>query len=231
MFKFLHVQDDQFCDDIDKLIYEEERLMKLDSGDESQSNNLDSDVVVVEPIESKKKKPYQRYSPAQTKRLQEIFAIKRHPCEEERRALGEELGLDPLRVKFWFQNRRSQTKKKNEKDENTHLKEENRMLKVQNDVYKICISTATCSNCGLGPNPHDTSAARAEVLRAENEFVKEEILKLSGVIDRCLKKKSPFAVEPPGDSSVIKPAGDPGVTGLEAEPDINPDEALGFVSK
>jgi homeobox-leucine zipper protein len=33
-----------------------------------------------------------------------------HPDDKQRKELSRELGLDPLQVKFWFQNKRTQMK-------------------------------------------------------------------------------------------------------------------------
>lgn len=33
-----------------------------------------------------------------------------HPDDKQRKELGRELGLEPLQVKFWFQNKRTQMK-------------------------------------------------------------------------------------------------------------------------
>lgn len=39
-----------------------------------------------------------------------VFKKTPHPDEEELKEIGMELGLRPVQVKFWFQNRRSQIK-------------------------------------------------------------------------------------------------------------------------
>lgn len=39
-----------------------------------------------------------------------FFEVNPHPNDNDKTRLSEELGLTPLQVKFWFQNRRNQIK-------------------------------------------------------------------------------------------------------------------------
>ena len=60
----------QFCDDIDRLIMEEEnRMSHVESGDESATNN--PKLASKETKKPRKKKPYKRYTPEQIKGMRE----------------------------------------------------------------------------------------------------------------------------------------------------------------
>ncbi|KAJ1430171.1 Homeobox-like domain superfamily [Sesbania bispinosa] len=80
-----------------------------------------------------------------------------HPYDKQRKALGDdELGLDPLQTKFWFQNKPTQMKAQQERHENALLKAENEKLRADNARYKEALSHATCPTCG-GPSVGEMS--------------------------------------------------------------------------
>ncbi|TMX05108.1 hypothetical protein EJD97_002314 [Solanum chilense] len=53
---------------------------------------------------------YHRHSMEQIQRLEAFFKKCPHPDEDQQKQLGREAGLDHKQVKFWFQNKRTQTK-------------------------------------------------------------------------------------------------------------------------
>lgn len=44
--------------------------------------------------------------------MSSFFKNNPHPDERQRKQLGRELGLGPMQIKFWFQNKRTQMKVK-----------------------------------------------------------------------------------------------------------------------
>ncbi|KAJ1423767.1 START domain [Sesbania bispinosa] len=104
-----------------------------------------------EDHDSSKRKQYHRHSQHQIQQMEMFFKECPHPDDKQRKALGDELGLDPLKIKFWFQNKRTQVKAQQERHENALLKGENEKLRADNVRYKEALSHATCPTCG-GPS-------------------------------------------------------------------------------
>ncbi|KAJ1401920.1 Homeobox-like domain superfamily [Sesbania bispinosa] len=90
--------------------------------------------------------------------------------DKQRKALGDALGLDPLQVKFWFQNKRTQVK--------------NEKLRADNARYKEALSHATCPTCG-GPSVGEMSFYEQH-LRIENTRLREEIQRMSGMTTKMM---------------------------------------------
>ncbi|CDY23096.1 BnaC07g30910D [Brassica napus] len=57
-----------------------------------------------------KKKRYHRHTQRQIQELESFFKECPHPDDKQRKELSRELNLEPLQVKFWFQNKRTQMK-------------------------------------------------------------------------------------------------------------------------
>ncbi|KAI4967264.1 hypothetical protein ZWY2020_029080, partial [Hordeum vulgare] len=55
-------------------------------------------------------KNYHRHTPSQIQALEAAFMQCSHPDETQRAELSRDLGLEPHKVKYWFQNRRTQMK-------------------------------------------------------------------------------------------------------------------------
>ncbi|PQM36167.1 hypothetical protein Pyn_06668 [Prunus yedoensis var. nudiflora] len=71
-----------------------------------------------------------------------------HPDYKKRKELSRELGLEPLQVKYWFQNKRNQMKTRHELHESTQLRNENENLRADNMRYREALGSASCPNCG-----------------------------------------------------------------------------------
>ncbi|KAK9031374.1 hypothetical protein V6N11_032757 [Hibiscus sabdariffa] len=132
-----------------------------------------------DPSQRSKRKRYHRHTQRQIQEMEAFFKECPHPDDKQRRELGRELGLEPLQVKFWFQNKRTQMKAQVERHENTLLKADNEKLRAENNRYKEAIGNATCHNCGgqaaLGEMSFDE-----QHLRIENARLREEIARMSG---------------------------------------------------
>uniref|UniRef100_A0A2N9EEN7 Homeobox domain-containing protein n=1 Tax=Fagus sylvatica TaxID=28930 RepID=A0A2N9EEN7_FAGSY len=91
------------------------------SGDEQETSNG-----------RKGKKSYHRHTAHQIQQLEAFFKECPHPDENQRRQLSRELGLETKQIKFWFQNKRTQTKSQNERADNTVLRSENERIQCEN---------------------------------------------------------------------------------------------------
>ncbi|XP_047058331.1 homeobox-leucine zipper protein TF1-like [Lolium rigidum] len=120
-----------------------------------------------------RKKRLQRLTFQQTEILQGFFSMCTHPNEYQRRELSETTGLTAQQVKFWFQNKITQIKNLNEKEENYRLKVENAMLSDENKKLKQAHGTTFCPTCD--PAPQNQLAPDMQRLKEQNNWLKLEI--------------------------------------------------------
>ncbi|PSS16161.1 Homeobox-leucine zipper protein [Actinidia chinensis var. chinensis] len=118
-----------------------------------------------------RKRRYHRHTQHQIQEMETFFKECPHPDEKQRRELSRELGLEPLQIKFWFQNKRTQLK----------LRTENERLRAENLRYREAISNSSCPSCkgptaGLGEMSFDE-----QHLRHENTRLREEIERMSAL--------------------------------------------------
>ncbi|CAA0826530.1 Homeobox-leucine zipper protein MERISTEM L1 [Striga hermonthica] len=133
-----------------------------------------------DPNQRPKKKRYHRHTQNQIQEMESFFNECPHPDDKQRKELGRRLGLEPLQVKFWFQNKRTQMKAQHERHENTQLRNENEKLRAENIRYKEALSNATCPSCG-GPAAIGEMSFDEQHLRIENARLREEIDRISGI--------------------------------------------------
>ncbi|TYI04421.1 hypothetical protein ES332_A10G016500v1 [Gossypium tomentosum] len=140
-----------------------------------------------------KRKRYHRHTQRQIQEMEALFKECPHPDDKQRKQLSRELGLDPLQVKFWFQNKRTQLKAQTERHENGLLKAENEKLRAENHRYKEALNNASCSTCG-GPAALGEMSFEEQHLRLENARLREEVLekkkieRISGVTAKYVGK-------------------------------------------
>ncbi|GMP47864.1 hypothetical protein CsSME_00015427 [Camellia sinensis var. sinensis] len=96
---------------------------------------------------SRGRKRRYRHSPYQTQMLEAFFEQCQHPNERQRCQLGKEVGLTPLQIKFWFQNKRTLVKAQNEKTEGHALRAENERLKIENIAAREMLKDEYCKAC------------------------------------------------------------------------------------
>ncbi|KAF8102997.1 hypothetical protein N665_0189s0047 [Sinapis alba] len=120
------------------------------------------------------KKIYHRHSNHQIQRLEAYFKECPHPDDSQRIKLGEELKLKPKQIKFWFQNKRTQTKTQSEKADNASLRTENMKIRRENEAMQEALNTVTCPPCG-GPRPGQRERTLyRQNLRTHNAYLREE---------------------------------------------------------
>ncbi|KAM7264794.1 hypothetical protein ACFE04_002477 [Oxalis oulophora] len=140
---------------------------------DAPSDNEDQD-----PSKCRKKKRHQRHTQGQIQEMEAFFKECPHPDDKQRKELSRVLGLEPLQIKFWFQNKRTQMKAQTERQENQILKAENEKLRAENNRYKEALNNASCPNCG-GPAALGEMSFDEQHLRIENARLKEEIGRIS----------------------------------------------------
>nr|GEV86682.1 homeobox-leucine zipper protein meristem L1-like [Tanacetum cinerariifolium] len=151
-------------------------MMEAPSGDEQDPNQHPN-----------KKKRYHRHTQHQIQEMESFFKECPHPDDKQRKELGRRLTLEPLQVKFWFQNKRTQMKAQHERHENTQLRNENEKLRSENIRYKEALANATCPNCG-GPAAIGEMSFDEQQLRIENTRLHEEIDRISGIAAKYVGK-------------------------------------------
>ncbi|CAI9087801.1 OLC1v1021974C1 [Oldenlandia corymbosa var. corymbosa] len=151
-------------------------IMEAPSGDDQDPNQRPN-----------KKKRYHRHTQHQIQEMESFFKECPHPDDKQRKELGRRLALEPLQVKFWFQNKRTQMKAQHERHENTQLRNENEKLRAENIRYKEALSNATCPNCG-GPAAIGEMSFDEQHLRIENARLREEIDRISGIAAKYVGK-------------------------------------------
>ncbi|CAN4116680.1 unnamed protein product [Withania somnifera] len=135
----------------------------------------------------RKKKRYHRHTQIQIQEMESFFKECPHPDDKQRKELGKRLGLEPLQVKFWFQNKRTQMKAQHERHENSELRAENEKLRAENIRYKEALGNVTCPNCG-GPASIGEMSFDEQHLRIENARLREEIDRISGIAAKYVGK-------------------------------------------
>ncbi|ESQ55650.1 hypothetical protein EUTSA_v10026759mg [Eutrema salsugineum] len=111
------------------------------------------------------KKRFHRHTAYQIREMEAFFEENPHPNDKHRVRLSQELGLTPLQIKFWFQNKRNQIKTLQERRENVKLKAENDTLRRVNQNLRSNLKCISCSSCdGSG-----------DKLRLENSRLRQEL--------------------------------------------------------
>ncbi|XP_002526595.2 homeobox-leucine zipper protein ROC8 isoform X2 [Ricinus communis] len=147
------------------------------SGDEQETSNS-----------RKGKKAYHRHTSRQIQQLEKYFKDCPHPDDNQRRQLSKELGLDPKQIKFWFQNKRTQTKAQNERADNSVLRAENERIQCENLAIREALKNVICPSCGGPPFGEEERQHSLQKLQLENAQLKEEHEKVSGLLAKYIGK-------------------------------------------
>ncbi|CAH8294067.1 unnamed protein product [Eruca vesicaria subsp. sativa] len=100
---------------------------------------------------STEKRGFHRHSHQQIQILEAYFKECPHPNESERQKLCRDLDLEIDQIKFWFQNKRTQSKAQDERNSNKLLRGENETIQCENAVLLEALQTVTCPPCGGPP--------------------------------------------------------------------------------
>ncbi|CAN8260573.1 unnamed protein product [Cochlearia groenlandica] len=127
------------------------------------------------PLVRTKKQNCHRHTPQQIQRLEAYFKECPHPEESQRQRLCRELNLEPGQVKFWFQNKRTQSKTQGERSCNILLRGENEKMISENEALLEAVRNVLCPPCG-GP-PFCSTDQRHHIIqyaRFQNSLLKEK---------------------------------------------------------
>ncbi|CAA2938942.1 homeobox-leucine zipper HDG11 [Olea europaea subsp. europaea] len=128
----------------------------------------------------RRKKHYHRHTAHQIQRLEAMFKECPHPDEKIRLRLSRELNLHPRQIKFWFQNRRTQTKAQHERADNSALRTENDKIRCENIAIREALKNVICPSCG-GPPVTEDSYFDEQKLQIENVQLKEQLDRISSI--------------------------------------------------
>ncbi|PNY09934.1 homeobox-leucine zipper protein HDG2-like [Trifolium pratense] len=171
-----------------------------------------------------KRKRYHRHTQHQIQEMEAFFKECPHPDDKQRKELSRELGLEPLQVKFWFQNKRTQMKTQHERSENSQLRAENEKLRTDNMRYREALSNASCPNCG-GPTAIGEMSFDEHHLRLENGRLREEIDRISAIAAKYVGKPVIDRIS----AIAAKYVGKPVVNYSNISPSLPPRPEIGFV--
>ncbi|CAI9095190.1 OLC1v1031074C1 [Oldenlandia corymbosa var. corymbosa] len=136
-------------------------------------------------------KLYHRHSADIIQHLEAFFMENQHPNESQRQQLSRDLGLDPRQIKFWFQNKRTQTKANIERVSNVTLRIENQHLHYENMAMHEAKAHLLCNKCeGLcHGGSKEASHQYLQTLKNENEFLQGECERIQRMIANTQGRK------------------------------------------
>ncbi|CAA7394447.1 unnamed protein product [Spirodela intermedia] len=172
----------------------EDELESKSGSENAECNSGDEEEAGRHP----KKKRYHRHTQHQIQVMESFFKECPHPDDKQRKELSRELGLEPLQIKFWFQNKRTQMKTQHERHENQQLRNENDKLRAENIRYREALSNTSCPNCGGQTTPGEMSFDEQQ-LRIENVRLREEIDRMSSIAAKYIGRppgSNPFLPSP-----------------------------------
>ncbi|MCD9637830.1 Homeobox-leucine zipper protein roc2 [Datura stramonium] len=191
-----------------------ESEMPQDFGGNAGGDNGGDDEPEEDVNNNRKRKRYHRHTQRQIQELEAYFKECPHPDDKQRKELSRVLELEPLQVKFWFQNKRTQMKNQHERHENAQLRAENEKLKAEMLRNRETYGNMSCRNCTVqrGEMSHDERQ-----LRLENARLKEEIKRISSMAGKYVGKSpipnnnndNGYKTNSPVDFGVIPPYSTP----------------------
>ncbi|KAF5788098.1 putative transcription factor & lipid binding HD-SAD family [Helianthus annuus] len=127
-----------------------------------------------------------------------FFKKNPHPTEKERTEIANKLNITINKVKFWFQNRRTQLKSQKERSENVILKQENEQLRLENLAMAEVLKNPLCNKCGAQATIPDGSIHAHKVV-IENARLKEEFSHFANQVSQMFGIPLSNKVTIPGD--------------------------------
>ncbi|KAL0446463.1 UNVERIFIED_CONTAM: Homeobox-leucine zipper protein ROC3 [Sesamum latifolium] len=172
-----------------------EELMESGSGSEHIEGFSGNEQEAEQQPQAKKKR-YHRHTTRQIQEMEALFKECPHPDDKQRLKLSQELGLKPRQVKFWFQNRRTQMKAQQDRQDNVVLRAENESLKNENYRLQATLRNIVCPNCG-GPSMLGEMGYDEQQLRIENARLKEELERMCCLVSQYTGRPMPGMGPPP----------------------------------
>ncbi|KAL2233095.1 homeobox-leucine zipper protein HDG5 isoform X2 [Sesamum indicum] len=172
-----------------------EELMESGSGSEHIEGFSGNEQEAEQQPQAKKKR-YHRHTTRQIQEMEALFKECPHPDDKQRLKLSQELGLKPRQVKFWFQNRRTQMKAQQDRQDNVVLRAENESLKNENYRLQATLRNIVCPNCG-GPAMMGEMGYDEQQLRIENARLKEELERMCCLVSQYTGRPMPGMGPPP----------------------------------
>ncbi|KAG5247200.1 homeobox-leucine zipper protein [Salix suchowensis] len=154
-------------------------------------------------------KAYHRHSYEQIQQLEKFFKECPHPHENQRRQLSRELGLAAKQIKFWFQNKRTQTKTQSERADNSVLRSKNERIQCENLAFREALKNVICPACGGPPFGEEERQRSLLKLKMENARLKEEHEKVSALLTKYIGKPFDSLTPGAGSSQGVLPTGAP----------------------
>ncbi|KAK1261655.1 Homeobox-leucine zipper protein PROTODERMAL FACTOR 2 [Acorus gramineus] len=142
------------------------------------------------PSSCNKQKKFLHHSKAQIEALETFFKECPHPNEKQRIELGQRIGLDTTKVKYWFQNRRTSRIARKEWHENKILREENEKMKMENMVTLDVLGNPMCPRCL-------SEDMKMEQLKMENIRLKEELARVKAHLEEVSGQPGPNLAKGP----------------------------------
>ncbi|WMV49437.1 hypothetical protein MTR67_042822 [Solanum verrucosum] len=139
---------------------------------------------------SKRKGQGQRHSVEATQKLEAFFKKCRFPDEDQRNQLAIEAGLDPDQIKGWFQNKRTQTKTKNERSDNQNFQNENEKFRREFIEMKEAMENNMRSKCDGPLIGEEERAGNIEKLKINMQRLREERKRIISNIISSYHEKS-----------------------------------------
>ncbi|VYS56146.1 unnamed protein product [Arabidopsis thaliana] len=130
------------------------------------------------------KRTCHRHTPQQIQRLEAYFKECPHPDERQRNQLCRELKLEPDQIKFWFQNKRTQSKTQEDRSTNVLLRGENETLQSDNEAMLDALKSVLCPACGGPPFGREERGHNLQKLRFENARLKDHRDRISNFVDQ-----------------------------------------------
>ncbi|KAM0017450.1 putative transcription factor & lipid binding HD-SAD family [Helianthus debilis subsp. tardiflorus] len=128
-----------------------------------------------------------------------FFEKNPHPTEKERTEIANKLNITINKVKFWFQNKRTQLKSQKERNENVILKKENEQLRLENLAMAEVLKNPLCNKCGAQATIPDGSIHKHKVV-IENARLKEELANFASQVSQMFGIPLPNKVTIPCDN-------------------------------
>ncbi|KFK37767.1 hypothetical protein AALP_AA3G027000 [Arabis alpina] len=135
-----------------------------------------------------------RHTRQQIEKLEAYFKECPHPDEARRHMLGKELNMEPDQIKFWFQNKRTQSKAQDERSANILLRGENDRLQTANAAILEALKNVVCPPCGGPPLGKEERERSVQKLRLENIRLKKLREQLTKTLSKS-KLKGPTMVD------------------------------------